>query len=178
MTVGRSLLAAHNKLCGFSAEELDHLRRARVADYIVVEADGAKGRSLKAHGQYEPVVSAHADLVIAVIGVDCIGKPLNDEYVHRAGRFRKLVNRRMDAPVTIDDISAIVFHPHGYLKGLQPETEVIVFVSKVKSETDRENAGRLAVALQAADSAGRVRHVVIGELAGPSPWLELQSRSP
>ncbi|MFH1130738.1 MAG: selenium cofactor biosynthesis protein YqeC, partial [Pseudomonadota bacterium] len=70
VTAGKTLLKEQNKLSGFSAEELDVLFEANIADYIIVEADGAAGCSLKAHNEYEPVVSPKADLVIAVIGID------------------------------------------------------------------------------------------------------------
>ena len=45
------------------------------ADYVVVEADGAAGRPLKAHRPYEPVVPACSTMTVGVVGVSGIGKP-------------------------------------------------------------------------------------------------------
>lgn len=45
------------------------------ADHILVEADGAAGRPLKAHRPWEPVIPACSDLTVCVIGASGIGKP-------------------------------------------------------------------------------------------------------
>jgi len=63
------------KLRGFSANELEVLVDSRVAEHVIIEADGSAGRSLKAHLDHEPVVSARADLVIAVIGAIASASP-------------------------------------------------------------------------------------------------------
>ena len=172
VVIGKTLNNVDRKLHGYVAEELDYLRQANVADYLIVEADGAAGRSLKAHEDYEPVISSHADLVIAVIGSDCIGRPLGDAHVHRAARFGKLLNRAMGTPVTVEDVAAIFFHPLGYLKAVPPPADVIVLISKAGAGARRANAERLAVALRTADRHQRISRVVIGELPGPSPFLE------
>ncbi len=164
VTAARAPLDEENKLCGFSANELDQLHDARVADYLLIEADGAAGRSLKAHNEYEPVVSHRADLVIAVIGIDCLGKPLTDEHVHRARRLGELLGREPRTCITADDVAGIFFHPRGYLKEVGPQTEVTVFLSKVESSADRENAELLANTLIDTDGAGRISRIVIGDL--------------
>ena len=117
---------------------------------------------------YEPVVSQHADLVIAVIGIDCVGKPLSDEYVHRSRRFGDLLDRAEGAPITTKDITNIFFHPSGYLKSVGPRTKVAIFISKVGSEAEREAAIELAAALRGADSDGRIERIVMGELGSQS----------
>jgi probable selenium-dependent hydroxylase accessory protein YqeC len=172
VAIGKTLNNVDRKLHGYVADELDYLRQANVADYLIVEADGAAGRSLKAHEDYEPVISPQADLVIAVIGSDCIGRPLGDAHVHRAARFGKLLNRAMGTPVTVEDVAAIFFHPLGYLKAVPPQTDVIVLISKADAGPRWANAERLAVALRTADRRQRISRVVIGELLGPSPFLE------
>ncbi len=165
VTMARARVAGHdNKLRGFTELDLDRLRDAGVADCILVEADGAAGRSLKAHGDHEPVVSPGADLVIAVIGVDCIGKPLNDEHVHRPARCAEILGCAEGTPITANDIATLFYHLQGYLKTVGPRTEVAVFISKVKSAIDRENADLLAKTLRAADRDGCVARIVIGDL--------------
>ena len=94
---------------------LDALVDARVAEHVLVEADGSAGRPLKAHAEHEPVVSARADLVIAVIGVDCLGRPMDDEHVHRAALLRERLGRPAGALVTPDDVAGIVLHRDGWL---------------------------------------------------------------
>jgi probable selenium-dependent hydroxylase accessory protein YqeC len=170
IAIGKTLNSADHKLNGYSADELDYLRQAKVADCLIVEADGAAGRSLKAHNDYEPLISSHAEMVIAVIGGDCIGCPLTNAHVHRAERFAELLNRPIGATVTEGDIAEIFFHPRGYLKSVPPQAEVRVLISKAGSH--RTNAQRIAVTLHTADRHARISRIVIGELAGPRPFLE------
>lgn len=171
VTLGRALVPPADKLSGFSAEQLDDLRQEQTADYILVEADGSAGRSLKAHNDYEPVVSTAADLVIAVVGIDCVGKALTDEHVHRAERFAELTGRPLGANLTIEDISAILLHPSGYFRKVAQATQAIVLITKVHSAERRETASQLAEALREADTKARIHRIVMGEFVGTQPYI-------
>ncbi len=173
VTLGKTLVTPDDKLSGFSAEQLDALRRAQVADYILVEADGSAGRPLKAHNAYEPVLSAAADLVIAVVGIGCIGRPLTKQHVHRPDRFQSLVGRAIGERVTPEDVAKIILHPLGYLKDVPAGAEVMVLVTKVRSPEDRRTSCQLAEVLAAEDRGGRIDRVVLGEFTGRGPHLEI-----
>ena len=45
-----------------------------IADYVIVEADGAKMHPLKAHAEYEPVIPAGCENVICVVGASGFGR--------------------------------------------------------------------------------------------------------
>lgn len=62
---------------------------ARLADFVLVEADGSAGRPLKAHLPHEPVVPENAGQTIAVVGLSGFGKPIC-EAAHRPERFAAL----------------------------------------------------------------------------------------
>lgn len=192
LTVAPSLLHEEQKLCGFASAELDALADARVADYLFVEADGAAGRSLKTHLDHEPVLSDRADLVIVVIGVDCVGRPMNDRYVHRAGLFCERLGRLPGSLITAEDVAAIVFHPEGYLKRVGRDSAVAVFLNKVGTRVTEGQAREVAEALKRRDQARRVLAIGIGDardaasIRGPFPkrpseaqaWPETQSDGP
>lgn len=48
----------------------------RLADHVIIEADGTKGLPLKAPNEREPVIPAFADSVVAVAGLSALGRPL------------------------------------------------------------------------------------------------------
>jgi probable selenium-dependent hydroxylase accessory protein YqeC len=152
------------KVGGIPVGVLDALVEARVTDHVLVEADGAAGRSLKAHADHEPVVSPRADLVIAVIGVDCIGAPMDDAHVHRAELLRERLGRPAGAFVRAEDAARIVLHREGWLARVARDVEAIVFVNKVATPEARDAAWRLADALRRADAERRLAHVVIGDV--------------
>lgn len=55
---------------------------ARVADLVLVEADGSKRLPLKAHASHEPVVPPEATVTVDVVGASGFGRPLR-EAIHR-----------------------------------------------------------------------------------------------
>lgn len=59
---------------------------AELADYVLVEADGAHGRPAKAHADYEPVVPPEANQTILVFGLSALGRPIR-ACVHRPAIF-------------------------------------------------------------------------------------------
>ena len=80
-------LPDQGKLKGFTPQILDHLWQASLFDWILVEADGAKGRPLKATDRHEPVVPRSTTHLIHVSGLDGLGNPLDEVSVHRAPLF-------------------------------------------------------------------------------------------
>ena len=152
------------KVGGLATGVLDALVEARIAGHVLVEADGAAGRSLKAHADHEPVVSPRADLVIAVIGVDCLGAPMDDAHVHRAALLRERLGRPAGALVTAEDVAGIVLHRDGWLARVARDCDVIVFVNQAATPEARDDARRLAVALCATGSARSLARVVIGDV--------------
>ena len=95
----RAALAAHGAVCAGTPVENGKLTApapsfeelAALADYVLVEADGAKRLPLKAHAPHEPVVPANAQRVVLLVGADGFGKPISavchrpELYAQRAG---------------------------------------------------------------------------------------------
>ncbi len=101
------------KCIGFSAADALSLRSE--ADHLVVEADGSAGRPLKAHAQYEPVLSPSASCVVAVVGSWCVGAPLDSNHVHRPECFASLTGRPLNSTVTADDVANAILNEKGWL---------------------------------------------------------------
>ena len=85
------------------------------SDRVVIEADGAKGRLLKAHGAHEPVILPQTDLVLCVANLGALGRPLS-ETVHRVEQVGRVFGKAADAIVTEADIAAAVAAPRGLHK--------------------------------------------------------------
>jgi probable selenium-dependent hydroxylase accessory protein YqeC len=161
-----SLSEGEGKVLGLSTEAVDALWMAGAADYLLVEADGSAGRSLKAHADHEPVVSARAHLVVAVIGVDCLGQPIDDAHIHRAQLFSERLGRPMGLPIRAEDVAGIFFHPDGYLRKISRASEVAVFLNKAETPGGRQAADLLAEALRMADTGRRIGRMILGNLKG------------
>ena len=82
-----------------TAPSLSFETLARLADYVLVEADGSRGLPMKAHAPHEPVVPANAQRTVLVIGADGFGKPIR-EVCHRSALYASLAGVSEDDPVT------------------------------------------------------------------------------
>jgi probable selenium-dependent hydroxylase accessory protein YqeC len=147
------------KLLGFSAGALECLATAGVADTLIVEADGAAGRPLKAHASWEPVIAPSADLVVVVVGAWCLGQPLDERTVHRADLFAQRVGCAQGTPLTARHVAAILFHEEGYLQRVPWEADVMLAVTSRGGDD-----GGLAQELEARDESKRLKRVARLEL--------------
>ncbi len=155
------------KLHGFLPKEIDCL--VGEADHILVEADGAAGLPVKAPGWWEPVIPSKADLVIVVVGLDCLGRPAGTRTVHRLDRFLELTQLQRGEPITPAGVTRLLTHPMGGLKNAPPSAAVSVFLNKADCVEPHE-AALLAESLS---HAGRRRFesVIVGSIA--QRWVEL-----
>ena len=147
--------AGADKLLGYPAEAIGRLAALGVADTVIVEADGAAGRPLKAHAAWEPVIAPAADLVVAVVGAWCLGQPLDERTVHRADLFARRTGCARGTPLEARHVAAILLHPEGYLARVPAGADVMVAVTARAGDD-----GGLARALAAADEGGRLERVV------------------
>ena len=163
VTVGKSVLLPAEKVEGVDEEILDLCRNA--ADHVLVEADGAAGRPVKAPEDWEPVVPQHAELVVYLVGLDCLGKPMTDNWVFRSARFAQITGLTAGKIIRPRDIARLVTHPEGGLKHVPAPAALVPFLNKqdlvsssqVIEETVKEILTR---------AGGRISRVVSGSVIG------------
>lgn len=144
------------KLVGLEPEVLSDLARQLPEITWLVEADGARGRLLKAPAEYEPVIPAGADRVIVVAGLDAIGKPLDERVVHRPEIAARLLGVPLGTAITADLFAKLVGHTSGGLKGTPSRAEVVVLLAQWSGDSSRHAE---AVARQLLSNS-RIAHVV------------------
>ena len=80
---------------------------ARLADYVLVEADGSKRLPLKAHAAWEPVVPEGSTQSVLVVGASGFGRPVH-EAVHRPERFCELAGCLPEDEATPEAVAAVI----------------------------------------------------------------------
>jgi probable selenium-dependent hydroxylase accessory protein YqeC len=138
--LGRRL--REDKLQGLSPEHVDRL--APLADLTLVEADGARGRSLKAPAGHEPVVPSSCTALLVLAALDVLGTGVDGDLVHRPEIVSRLAGLDAGAPVTEDAFVAALTHPESYPSRAAAGMRALVFLNKVEDEAARAAAGRLA----------------------------------
>ncbi len=87
VVVGSSILSK-KRLGGIEPSWLPSL--APEEGVTLVEADGSRRRPLKGTKAHEPLLPEGATLVVTVGGIRALGKPVNEEQVHRPEVFSEL----------------------------------------------------------------------------------------
>lgn len=80
---------------------------ARLADYVLVEADGSKRLPLKAHAAWEPVVPEGSTQSVLVVGASGFGRPVR-EAVHRPERFCELAGCSPEDEATPEAVAVVI----------------------------------------------------------------------
>lgn len=106
-----SAVGAHGRARGLKAEAAGAL--AQIADLVVVEADGARGRILKAPAPHEPALPRPCTCLVAVCAMSALGVALDERHVHRLERVLALCGREEGSVVDLD-VMAATFGPGGY----------------------------------------------------------------
>jgi len=92
---------------------------------VFCEADGSKRKPLKAHAEHEPVIPRTTDLTLIVLGCSCIGKPLTEQFVHRASILSEIIGKEQGELITFDDLISLLCSQH-LLKGIPRTSRVAV----------------------------------------------------
>lgn len=129
VSVGRNLQRSPGKLGGIDEHTLE--RCLKFAHHVVVEADGARGRSIKAPEEWEPVIPRQTDLVVVVVGLDCLGKPVTRENVFRLEKFVSITGVHKNQTITPEAVAILLSHPLGGLKGVKGGVMCVPFLNKV-----------------------------------------------
>lgn len=125
-----------------------------LADYVLVEADGAKGKPLKAPAAHEPVIPACAAMVVAVAGLDGIGRSIADA-AFRAELYAKVLGTDRSHTVTPADAAMVLTSGAGQHKDVPLTARYCVVLNKADDGARMQMANELA-AQRCMQSADRV----------------------
>jgi probable selenium-dependent hydroxylase accessory protein YqeC len=134
-----------DKLEGIAPARVDVL--APLADLVLVEADGARGRSLKVPAPHEPVLPGSTTVVVVVCAMDALGQPLDDEHVHRVELVRAATGVEAGEAVDEDCLAAALRHQDGYPSRIPARARAGVFLNKAEDDAALDAGARLAARL-------------------------------
>lgn len=163
MTAAADFDAKSEKLLGYPPETISDFKKSGRFQWILVEADGAARKPLKAPAAHEPVIPADTAVLIAVIGLDAIGEALTGERVFRADLYARLTGLSIGQSVTAGSVCTALLHPEGIMKGCPAPARRVVFLNKAETP-DRLAAGRKIAEMLFAAGRETVTDVLMGSL--------------
>ena len=151
------------KVKGISSSLADDLYQDQGIDYMLVEADGSAGHPVKAHAEHEPVIPTSVTKVVAMLGLEALGKQMGPETVFRVDSFRKLTGLKPGQKLTTPVLAKLFLDPGGLFKGTPPSAKRVVFLNKLDLLSEERGTMEL-VNLIIDDPENQIDRVVMGSV--------------
>jgi probable selenium-dependent hydroxylase accessory protein YqeC len=142
--LGSRMVGDQEKLKGIEREFVGKIYQEHLFDYIVVEADGSKRRPIKAPAHYEPVIPKETTRVIGVIGLDALGKPITDQFVHRPTLFCSVTGKKMGDTIDRKCLIHLILSQDGLFKDVPRNCKKYVVLNKA-DHTDQQEEAKITV---------------------------------
>ena len=163
------------KLNGVSPELIAKLAELKQMFYIIIEADGAARKSLKAPNPTEPVIPRQTSLVIPVVGVDAVGCRLTEEEVFRPEIVSRLLGLPLGEIISAEAIAFLITHAQGITKGSPAQARIVPFINKADLDPGLSKGRDLADKILARRHP-QVTRVILGQARLPNPVAGVISR--
>jgi len=122
------------KVVGLTPDEVDALTAHLPRAWVLVEADGAAGRLLKGYAPHEPVVPPSTRLVLALAGLEVLGRPLEDPWVHRPEKVAAIAEARLGEPVQVRHLVAALTEALRRARNQAPGGRLAVWLNRPRQE--------------------------------------------
>ncbi|WP_336036928.1 selenium cofactor biosynthesis protein YqeC [Halobacterium yunchengense] len=150
---------------GYEPERIADLAAAD-ADAVLVKADGARTRRLKAPGDHEPRIPDCADVVVPIASVRAVGEPLTAAVAHRPERVAAVTGREVGDEIRAADVATVLAHPDGGLKDVPDGATVVPLVNMADDAALVDTATEIAAGVH---ERADVDRVVVASLKADDP---------
>ena len=152
-----------DRLRGYDPSVVDDLVAAHDGP-VLVKADGARTRQLKAPDDHEPRLPASVDTVVPVASVRALGKPLTEEFVHRPERVAAVTGLSLGDSIEVDHIADVLASAEGGRKDVPADADVVPLVNMADDAVYARRAREVA---RAVHDRADVRQVVVARMKVP-----------
>ena len=133
-------ISQEEKLLGLPPQIVDEIYRDHSFDVILVEGDGSRRKPIKAPAKHEPVIPSRTTKVVGVIGLDSLGKEINEETVHRADYFNRITKRNIGDKIDQEGVIRLLIDQNGTFKNTPKKAECYILFNKGDIKIGREGA--------------------------------------
>ena len=151
---------------GVPPATLAGIQQAARFDLLLVKADGARSRLIKASDPDEPQLPSITDTLVAIVSARAIGEPLDERVAHRVDRVAKACGLRVGDKLAPEHVARVLAETCE-LGGRDPRTRVVPVINMV-DDSLRERLAR-ETASHLLRRSNRFESVVLTCMTGPDP---------
>jgi probable selenium-dependent hydroxylase accessory protein YqeC len=164
VTVAGAIIRA-DKLAGLQPGQPYELLMHSGAGAVIVEADGARHRMIKAPAEHEPVIPVHTNIALLMMSAGAINQPLSAEVAHRPERIASVVDMSLGEILTPIRIARLVTSEQGALKHIPKDATTYLLITRA-SLTSQDTLKELVSLVR---TSPRVAGVLCSEK--PGEWF-------
>ncbi|MSR14841.1 MAG: putative selenium-dependent hydroxylase accessory protein YqeC [Gammaproteobacteria bacterium] len=150
---------------GVDFDELAALQAAGGFGLLLVKADGARSRILKAPAAHEPALPPKVETVIPVCSIHALGELLSERIAHRPEQVAVITGLQLGEILRPAHLARLLSSPDGALRGVG-SARVIPLINMVDDLALERQAVQVAEAALAATS--RYDYIVLASLRHPT----------
>ena len=122
------------KVAGLQPDQPYELLMKSGAEVVIVEADGARHKMIKAPAEHEPVVPPQTNVALLMMNAEAINQPLNEEIAHRPERVAAVLSINQGDILTPALVARLMMSEQGGMKNIPQQAKVYVLVTHVTEE--------------------------------------------
>jgi molybdenum cofactor cytidylyltransferase len=157
---------------GVPPDQIPHWIDAVDSDVMLIEADYAAGRPLKAPLQNEPLIPPETSLVIPVASLSALGQPLDESHVYNVQAVMDRYGFKEGNHIKSPWMAQILRDETLGLRGVPANTRVIAFLNQTPATGYGQARARRVARLSL--RTGRLYGVAIGSVRGAEPVHEVR----
>ena len=155
------------KLGGLQPEQPFELLVQSGADAVIVEADGARHRMIKAPAEYEPVIPLQTNVALLLMSAEAIDQPLSESIAHRPELIAKVTGINIGDILAPAVIARLMTSEQGALKHVPEPAAAYLLITHASIATNAA-IGELASLVQ---HSPRKVNVLSSEM--PGVWVTM-----
>lgn len=152
-----------NRHGGLSGDEVLTLHDSAGVDVLLVKADGARGRLIKAPAPHEPVLPDHFATLVPVVSIRAVGRRLDHVIAHRPELVADRTGATVGGFVEPVHLARLLADADGGCRHAERAGTLVALINMVDTPTQHDLA--LEVATRALALTDRITRVVLASMA-------------
>ena len=152
-------------LCGLNPDVLEKVGTLGASQQlpVFIEADGSRMHPVKAPAEYEPAIPEFVKAVVVVAGMQALGKPVHQDWVHRPEKFCEITGLSPGQRITGEAIRQVLLSTDAGLKNIPAGARRIALLNQADTPEQQAAAKGIGEELTSAYQSAIVSSLATGE---------------